>query len=250
VGESATGIARQFVDEPSADLPEIVRIDWKVAKEVFRDADSVEQAAFFTKGFAASCVVFSFGDGSLEQFANEMQEPYSTVAEHQRIYRRLMRLDQNDRSELLRAVKAGKLRYTHLLLANPLQDDAEYLDVLRQAHDKSWSRRKLGEVVALRRSLNVAEGQSPATVAEDEGFYDGEEPPLPGVNGTGGEESADRWNALIRQAFDVVGGLKANGGASKVSHHWPEDRRYAAAQLCYDLAIEFEEIAAELRGKR
>lgn len=176
---SGVDIARNFVEEYTTSLPDPTRLEWGEVKELYRSADTIEQATFFVKGYAASCAIFSYGDASLEKFAKELGHSYSGVRDQRRVYLRLTNLKNDVRVSILSCVKAGALTHNHLLKANPLLDDDEYAEVLMKAHDNGWGYRKLAEVVALKRALNVAEGESPAEIKSNEGFVPGETDPKP-----------------------------------------------------------------------
>lgn len=177
--QSGVEITRRFVEEYAAELPEPSPIEWGDAKELYRSANTIEQSTFFLKGYAASCVEVSYGEESLDEFAKQLGESYTSVTYKRAVYQRLMGLEISNRLEIVAAVRAGALTYTHLLVAQPLRDDAEYVAVLIQAHDNGWGKRKLAEIVALKRALKVAEGESPAEIKPGDGFVDEEEAPEP-----------------------------------------------------------------------
>jgi hypothetical protein len=177
--QSGVEITRRFVEEYAAELPEASPIEWGDAKELYRSANTIEQATFFLKGYAASCVEVSYGEESLDEFAKQLGESYRSVAYQRAVYQRLMGLENCRRLQIVAAVRAGALTHEHLRVAQPLKDDAEYVDVLMQAHDNGWGCRKLGEVVALKRALKVAEGESPAEIKPGDGFVAEEEAPEP-----------------------------------------------------------------------
>jgi hypothetical protein len=191
---SGVDITRQFVEENGSDLPQPSRIEWSDAKELYRTADGIEQASFFVKGYAASSVAFAYGDACLETFAQELGQSYSGVRNQRRVYLRLINLKIDMRISILSCVKAGAISHYHLLTADPLKDDAEYVEILLKAHDNGWGYRKLGEAVAVRRQLKVAEGESPAEIKPNDGFLAGDPAPKP-------EEPKDPGDMNVGEIF-------------------------------------------------
>lgn len=148
-------IIRVFEDEsPEADLPGIFPMEWEDGKVVYQQGELAEQVGYLTMGYAAACVEVRWGEGSMEQFAYEVDSSYSHVNNQRRVYRKVVGLEAADRSAILRCVQAGILKYRHLERAAPL-DDGEFVSVLLMAHDENWTARRLGEEVAALRGIPV-----------------------------------------------------------------------------------------------
>jgi hypothetical protein len=171
------------LEDENATLLEPQNVSWEEAREVWEHGAALEQLAHFYMGYAASCVLVSYGEESLRQFAWEVGASYSSVAQKRRVYGRLMQVAEDTRLQFLRAIKSGVLSFSHLLVANSLGEGV-YEEKLLEAHDAGWSKRRLAEEVAITKgsipAWDADKGDVAPTLPDEPGSV-----PCPHCKGTG-----------------------------------------------------------------
>lgn len=119
----------------AAGLPVYSPVDRQAALTECRKQARAEDQARLRLGAVASAVSQHrvYGDQSLKQFAQAAKVDYTTLHDRKRVYERLAELEISERSEILERLRRGSLYYSWLLVTAAVEDDDEFVEILRQA---------------------------------------------------------------------------------------------------------------------
>lgn len=137
----------ETTDSESPHLPDLTVLDFDIAVDGYREADRVEQGAWFVKGWYAACAIDEEGE-KLVEYARRVGYPKSTVSEQRSSYLKLSGLPADQKEEILRAVSAGALSYTHVRVCTKLSAPRDFYRFLKMSVDEDWNTARLGEEVA------------------------------------------------------------------------------------------------------
>lgn len=132
-------------------LPVFQSTDWDEGIEVFRAALKEETSLQLVMGAVAYKVYATHGEGSLKAFAEELREESAkTIANYAWVYGRLLELPITDQGEIVRMMKEGPLKYSHLRRASREKDNGRFMSLMRRVHDEDKSVKWVGEQMAVR----------------------------------------------------------------------------------------------------